>query len=183
MRSGIAPFWRLRPAARTGDGGQPHIGGADESARKPGSVLGQPCDWPRGDHPSGNAVADILMRSTRRLGRTALERLRSTGKPMPLDLAPGGVYRAAAVTCSAGGLLHRRFTLTDRRTDRRSVFCGTVPRVTPGGRYPPPCPVEPGLSSRRQHVDVLRSPGRLVRRTAQSTRCPPPCARCSGPVP
>src|SRR4029450_3593216 len=30
---------------------------------------------------------------------------------------------------------------------RRSVFCGTVPRVSPGGRYPPPCPVEPGLSS------------------------------------
>ena len=33
----------------------------------------------------------------------------------------------------------------DRR--RRSVLCGTVPRVTPGGRYPPPCPVESGLSS------------------------------------
>ena len=31
---------------------------------------------------------------------------------------------------------------------RRSVFCGTVPRVTPGGRYPPPCPAEPGPSSR-----------------------------------
>jgi hypothetical protein len=30
---------------------------------------------------------------------------------------------------------------------RRSVFCGTVPRVTPGGCYPPPCPVESGLSS------------------------------------
>ncbi|MCW2828597.1 MAG: hypothetical protein JWQ67_2213 [Marmoricola sp.] len=30
---------------------------------------------------------------------------------------------------------------------RRSVFCGTFPRVTPGGRYPPPCPVEPGPSS------------------------------------
>ena len=29
----------------------------------------------------------------------------------------------------------------------RFVFCGTVPRVTPGGRYPPPRPVEPGLSS------------------------------------
>src|SRR3974390_2918208 len=29
----------------------------------------------------------------------------------------------------------------------RSVFCGTVPRVTPGRRYRPPCPVEPGPSS------------------------------------
>ena len=29
-----------------------------------------------------------------------------------LDLAPGGVCRATAVTCRAGGLLHRPFTLT-----------------------------------------------------------------------
>ena len=29
-----------------------------------------------------------------------------------LDLAPGGVCRATAVTCGAGGLLHHRFTLT-----------------------------------------------------------------------
>jgi hypothetical protein len=32
--------------------------------------------------------------------------------PRPPDLAPGGVYRAVAVTCGAGGLLHHRFTLT-----------------------------------------------------------------------
>ena len=30
---------------------------------------------------------------------------------------------------------------------RRSVLCGTVPRITPGGCWPPPCPVEPGRSS------------------------------------
>jgi len=30
---------------------------------------------------------------------------------------------------------------------RRSVFCGTVPRVTPGRCYRPPCRVEPGPSS------------------------------------
>jgi hypothetical protein len=30
-----------------------------------------------------------------------------------LDLAPGGVYLAAPVTRNAGGLLHRRFTLTE----------------------------------------------------------------------
>ena len=29
----------------------------------------------------------------------------------------------------------------------RSVFCGTIPRVTPGRRYRPPCPAEPGPSS------------------------------------
>jgi hypothetical protein len=29
----------------------------------------------------------------------------------------------------------------------RSVFCGTVPRVAPGGCWPPSCPSEPGPSS------------------------------------
>ena len=37
----------------------------------------------------------------------------------------------------------------------RSVFCGTVPRVTPGRRYRPPCPAEPGPSSARQ-ADLAR---------------------------
>ncbi len=64
-----------------------------------------------------------------------------------LDLAPGGVYLAAQVTLGTGGLLHHRFTLTGDRNPRRSAFCGTVPRVTPGGCWPPPCPVEPGRSS------------------------------------
>src|SRR5204862_5267946 len=31
---------------------------------------------------------------------------------------------------------------------RRSVFCGTFLRVAPTGRWPAPCPVELGLSSR-----------------------------------
>ena len=52
-----------------------------------------------------------------------------------LGLAPGGVYLATSVTRGAGGLLPHRFTLTGplvaERT-RRSVFCGTFPRVTPG---------------------------------------------------
>ena len=48
-----------------------------------------------------------------------------------------------------GGLLHRRFTLTRccTRQPWRSIFCGTCLRVSPSGRYPPPCPAEPGLSS------------------------------------
>jgi hypothetical protein len=42
----------------------------------------------------------------------------------------------------------------------RSVFCGTVPRVTPGRRYRPPCPVEPGPSS--PGLSPARPPGRLT---------------------
>jgi hypothetical protein len=48
------------------------------------------------------------------IGRATLDRSRRLAplaRRRPLDLAPGGVYRAAAVTCGAGGLLHHRFTL------------------------------------------------------------------------
>jgi len=47
----------------------------------------------------------------------------------------------------------------------RSVFCGTVPRVAPGRRYRPPCPVEPGPSS--PGLRPARPPGRLTQ--AQDT--------------
>ena len=56
------------------------MGGADESTCKPGSVFGAPFGAPMDDHPSRAAVTDNLMRSTRRLGLAALERLRSTGR-------------------------------------------------------------------------------------------------------
>ena len=84
------------------------------------------------------------------MGRAA--RQRRPVETGPLGLAPGGVYRAAPVTRSAGELLPHRFTLT--RTFTVSVseharsrsgegrwrfdFCGTVPHVTVGGCWPPP---------------------------------------------
>ena len=107
------------------------------------------------------------------IGRAALNRSRRNAPlrmQLPLDLAPGGVYRAAQVTLSAGGLLHHRFTLTPGRIRRRSVFCGTIPRVTPGRRYRPPCPAEPGPSSARRKTGVTRPPGQLVRRCVQDMR-------------
>jgi len=68
-------------------------------------------------------------------------------------LAPGGVYRARLVAQPAGELLPHRFTLTARASlrwpARRFAFCCTFPGLAAGGRYPPPCPAEPGLSSRR----------------------------------
>ncbi len=105
------------PAMSSGRTVKPHqTGGADESACTPGSVTGAPCGTaPAGDHPSRPAVAGRLVRSTRRLGRAALERLRGPDarrRRTLLDLAPGGVCRAARVTPGAGGLLHHRFTLT-----------------------------------------------------------------------
>lgn len=143
---------------------------ADESACTPGSVAPGPCG-PGGDgHPSRAAVADSLVRSTRGLGRAALGRPRRGIVMPPLDLAPGGVYLALRVTSEAGGLLHHRFTLTGGRSLRRFAFCGTVPRVTPGGCYPPPCPVEPGRSSGGSLPIPTRPSGRLVRRGDHATR-------------
>ena len=54
----------------------------------------------------------------------------------------------------------------------RSVLCGTVPRVTPGGCYPPPCSAEPGRSSAGAS-STTRPPGRLIR-VAQGSRVAAP---------
>ena len=128
------------------------------------------------------------------IGRAALKRSRRKRNQwdrFPLGLAPGGVYQAAAVTCGAGGLLHHRFTLTSPAGQgpghgRRSVFCGTVPRVTPGRRYRPPCPAEPGPSSPRvarrgRPADSLAT-ARIVSFVTRCCRSGPSC-RSSGHVP
>ena len=119
-------------------GGWPRVDGLADT---PGPV--RRCSYPRrrGGHLSTNTVTDALQQPTRTLGRAALERALS-------DLAPGGVYLAAPVTRCAGGLLHHPFTLTcTGKQCGRFTFCGTSLRVTPSGRYPPPCSVEPGRSS------------------------------------
>ena len=66
--------------------------------------------------------------------------------------------------CTGRGLPGRRVTTTPVRSYRTFsplpvrdsrvaapsavCFCGTFPRLSPGGRYPPPCPLVSGLSSR-----------------------------------
>jgi len=88
------------------------------------------------------------------------------------DLAPDEVYQADQVTLVSGGLLHHRFTLTSRLGLRRSVLCGTVSRVAPGGCYPPSCSVEPGRSSaagiRRCATDATVSPTHSSRSLRQN---------------
>ncbi len=59
-----------------------------------------------------------------------------------------------------------------RRNSRRSVFCGTVLRVTPSGRYPPPCSMEPGRSS--SHLRDARPPGRPIQLSSLPGRRPIP---------
>src|ERR1700746_2674540 len=62
-----------------------------------------------------------------------------------------------------------------RLTPGRSDFCGTVPRVAPGRRYRPPCPMEPGPSS--PGLRPARPPGRLTRAQDTPTRCSEPHQR------
>src|SRR5262252_8495561 len=67
------------------------------------------------------------------IGRAALDRSRRRAAyaARPSDLAPGGVYRAAAVTCGAGGLLHHRFTLTARPEPGGGLFSVALSRGSP----------------------------------------------------
>ena len=73
---------------------------------------------------------------------------RSRDAPPLFGLAPGGVCRAALVTESAVRSYRTVSPLPySVARARRSLLCGTFLRVTSTGRYPAPCPVEPGLSS------------------------------------
>jgi len=119
-----------------------------EAAHKPGSVPGTGYPAPGDGHSSSAAVADGLKQPTRKHGRAVLD-------ASLLGLAPGGVYLASDVTAEPGELLPHPFTLT-RRSGRTSL-CGTFPGVTPAGRYPAPCPVEPGLSSPCKQAAAIRS--------------------------
>jgi len=112
----------------------------------------------------------------------------------PTWTSPGWVD-GPAWPCTGRGLPGRRVTATPVRSyrtfsplpvrDSRAVapsavcFCGTFPRVSPGGRYPPPCPVVSGLSSRRfslraavrsarMRMVVLRRPAANRRNSASS---------------
>ena len=71
----------------------------DEPVCKPGSVPGGLAAIPFGDHPSRRTVAGTFQRSTRRLGRAALERLRT---PVPHECEP-----RASRPCSGWGLPSR----------------------------------------------------------------------------
>ena len=111
---------------------------------------------PGGGHPSRDAVADVLQRSTRQLGRAALDRCLS-------DLAPGGVYRAAPVARSAGGLLHHRFTLTrPPHGDRAVCSLWHCPAGRPGWALPTtlPCGVRTFLGGHIAAPDAAARPAR-----------------------
>ena len=101
------------------------------------------------------------------IGRAALSRSRRKAPlpvPLPLDLAPGGVYRAAQVALSAGGLLHRRFTLTPGAAGG-GLFSVALSRGSPRvGVTDHPALWSPDLPRYTRKPGVTRPPGQLARR-------------------
>ena len=129
-----------------------------------GRVLSRRLGDVGGDHPSTTTVAGRLQRSTRALGRAALERARA---PRPkarglLDLAPGGVYRATPVARRTGGLLHHRFTLAPAEP---GAVCSLwhCPAGCPGWLLATtlPCGARTFLGAPRE--EYTRSPGQPIR--------------------
>ena len=90
-----------------------------------------PKDKKLGNHSSATPVTERLTRHTRGAGQRQ-------PKMHPLfGLAPSGVYHAGTV---ASPPVRSYRTLSPLpRLARRYPLCGTFPRFTPGGRYPPPC--------------------------------------------
>ena len=102
-----------------------------------------------------------LQRPTRTCNRDGQPRRRRP--PGPTPIRPYSVFLQAGFTvpevsppprCALTAPFHpyptEHFTRASprrRATAWRYNFCGTFPRITPGGRYPPPCPAESGLSS------------------------------------
>ena len=129
-----------------------------EAPRKPGFVPAAGYPDAGDGHSSRSAVTGALKQPTRKHGRAVLN-------ASLFGLAPGGVYLASGVTVGSGELLPHPFTLTPLRRSFgwRTSLCGTFPGVTPAGRYPAPCPVEPGLSSLplRQRLGGRRPSGLL----------------------
>jgi len=78
------------------------------AGRRP-SIWDCHCWQPRAVYPRASGGPPSTARAV------PLSRPRPGG--VPSDLAPGGVYLAATVTRSAGGLLHHRFTLTSGRPE------------------------------------------------------------------
>ncbi len=159
-----------RVAARRSE--SPHVlvgsaraGGADESACKPGSVLtrtsgatihlGLPLPAGSSGPPadSGGPPSNVCA---------------SGADAALLDLAPGGVYLAASIARDAGGLLHRRFTLTSARAG--GLFSVALSRGSPRVAVNNHLALWSPDFPRRDARTSTRPPGRLVRRGPDASR-------------
>ena len=128
-RSGAETHFFARPAGRM-----------DQMVCKPGSVYGchaPKAGQPRDGHSSGPPIAGRFSRPTRTLSASdGLSDARPARGPYSVLLQAG----LAMPSLSPGP----RWALTppfhpSRPVGRRFAFCGAIPGIAPGGRYPPPC--------------------------------------------
>jgi hypothetical protein len=108
-----------------------------------------------GSHPSRSPVARRLQRPYPRTGR-------ASRIVLLFGLAPGGVYRTNR-SPGCWWALTRTISPSPPLARRLCLFCGTLLRVTPTGRYPAPCSAELGLSSTgRSRRDCLADSPTIV---------------------
>jgi len=110
---------------------------ADQTACKPGSVPPDAKSAGRGGHSSGPAVADRFSRPTR-VPQAGDSPTRLHGRGTPIRSCSWRGLPCRPCHQERGALLPHPFTLTGRN-GRWFAFCGAIPGVAPGGRYPPPC--------------------------------------------
>src|SRR3712207_4768559 len=119
-----------------------------------------------GGHPSRPAVAGRLERSTRRLGRAALERLRRTAvSRRPSRPCSGWGLPSHTGHPVCGGLLHHRFTLTSAvPEDATLAVCSLwhCPAGHPGSLLTTtlPCGARTFLGGRVSPADATARPTR-----------------------
>ena len=139
---------------------------ADGTRRPVSRVLCRPpktrASGGRGGHSSGPPIAGRFSRPTRtaRAGES-LSRI-APGRVVPIRSCSRRGLPCRLRCRRRGALLPHPFTLTRRRGARRFAFCGAVPGVTPGGRYPPPFR-RGARTFLHPPCGEQRPPGRLVR--------------------
>ena len=113
----------------------------DQTACKPGSVPPAPEGAGLGDHSSGPSLAGRFSRPTRTAQAYDSPARIAEGARSLFGLAPGGACHATPVTRRAVGSYPTLspFPPGPESLERRFAFCGAIPGVAPGGRYPPPC--------------------------------------------
>ena len=149
----------------------------DGLADKPGFVSPVRYRAGGGNHPSGNAVAGALKRPTR-THRASSPQTRPVWPCSGWGLPSRSGHPERWWYLTPPFHPYRKIMFQADHHQRRFLFCGTGLRVSPSGRYPPPCSAEPGLSS----VVPLKGPNAIAWPTRPASMLPSPRS-CSGSVP
>lgn len=136
----------------------------DGLADKPGFVSPVRYRAGGGNHPSGNAVTGALKRPTR-THRASSPQTRPVWPCSGWGLPSRSGHPERWWSLTPPFHPYRQTVFQADHRHRRFLFCGTGLRVSPSGRYPPPCSAEPGLSSvapsRGTQRDRLANPSSL----------------------